>query len=141
MFLVFAGKELIDAPPVIVAPKDLDKPENLVIIGKVSEQVNTLTCTASNAESVEWVYLEDKKLQTLNAVPSHVWTTLEPEIDENGDMTRKITDAGNTNNAKRGDQTGYYKCIARVKVNGNSYVTSTPPIRYISPGEVYSNNP
>lgn len=124
----------------IISPANLDKPENLVTIGKISEQVNSLTCTASNAETVEWVYLDEANSQTYKVVSNNVWTVLPPDTDgDTGDVSRTITDQGMTNNAERSDQTGYYKCIAKTSVNGNDYVTTTPPIRFISPGENFND--
>ena len=120
----------IDGPPKIFLPKDLDQPEELVIIGNNSQLTNTLNCGASNADGIQWRYLQQRNggYQTIPLPFSQTSITQSSE----GHLYISLTDADNSWRFRE-DLNGYYQCVAN---NNKGYTTITPPIRFILPGKL-----
>lgn len=139
MMLTFAALEQseFNSPPRFILPEALDDPKNLAIVGNTSYLSNTLSCTVSNADHVEWFYSSTRE-GWMRPVPnsrtppiSHI---IQHDIhqDINSlDLTRTITDRG-ANQAEREKLNGYYQCVATNRWN---YKIESPPIRLIIPSE------
>lgn len=127
------GASNTNEPPKIVRldPATLGEPDTYSIAAKVYIGVNTLTCVASNADEVYWMYKANPEDVFTRTLPNYMEQKAQQESGST--VNRVLTDENHTIKPDRAKINGYYQCFA---ANKYGYTTPSPVLRLLFAGKL-----